>query len=340
MTEEELEELLDIFKGHRNKECVQEFLKSKGLHSSGTWEGVQERIKDYVGSDELTEKDLLELLDTIEAYGAKHFFLFEASDEQIRRLGHPNHIIGSALKMGHVMPNSAIFVNMPDEPTLVSIRRTESEVTLKWVHKRSWIEFVDEDDDGRFINRKFERKASRGVAILRVELKTKKVDIRLNSHIKAKYGEELADIRNRASPYIMVSNLEPILLQPAIRVLLDGDEVRQRRTQISTSQGTLIELTSSGEDQTFVEDDFFLGGMEKAGDACVGKMANVYWLPDKSNGNLSSEVHTVIYDTNEVAFAGTSTDRGEVEYVLQRIRMLASVASGITGTDLQTGCAG
>jgi hypothetical protein len=325
MKKEDLEQLLDILQGHRAKGRVQAMLKERELAYSGKWSDVRERIETANASGELPDEDLIAMVDEIEAYGAKHVFLLKCTTEMARSLKNQSHLGAAGRQMGLALGTSR-FVPKPEKDELVTFTATPKEVILKWVRHHTWLEPRGEDDQGRFLFRKFERMYARAVTLMRIDLTTRFIDVRIDRHAHEKYDEEFARVKKRAKPLIDLNQAEQIDLVEVIRPLLESDEVRNRRGRLATSDGCTIEVASSEETKGFKENKFYKAGAEAAGDDLVGRLANVYFLPDKSNGKLESEVHVVIDEANQVVFPSTAVTRDEVEYVLQRLRSLAQAA--------------
>ena len=89
--------------------------------------------------------------------------------------------------------------------------------------------------------------------------------------------------------------------------------------------GTTVDIASSDEAVTFRTNDFYRAGKEVVGDEFGGRYVLVYWLPDKSAGQLlAHEVGCHVYPRHEVAFTA-SASKGEVLYVVGRLRQLAAI---------------
>lgn len=328
MDRAELVGLLDIVQGHRSKAKVQEILKDRGIASSGTWEEIRERIVKAHESEQFPERDLIAMVDAIEEFGAKHVYLLKiapAVASKMRDSAHLADVRGLGLKFG-----TRKFIARPDDVHLVDFSLKDHQLKLKWVREHRWLERVGEDQtsaDGRYLTRKFENMRARLTTTLAIDTRSRSGELRIDRAKYVQYQSELERVLDAIDPIAALGDGCVLPLGAAIRPLLESTEVRDRHGRLSTSDGATIDITSSEEAQGFKENAFYKGGVKATGDDLVGVVANVYFLPEASNGKLQREVHVVIDESNQVVFPSTSTSEDEARHVLQRVRAFAGAAA-------------
>lgn len=319
---------LDLLQGHRVKTRVQDLLERKGLPASGTWEVIRKRVLHALNTGEIREQDLLSVLENVEAHGNQHIFLYRCNSTLVERLQQRSVVQAALDRMGYTGPiNGEIALRGGNKPEIESVRLTARGLCIKWTEIRKWWEPWEEKEftkgEETYLHKTYVQKQQRAAVYLRVHADSLNVELAIQ---RLERGSNYAEQRDRfmwlLRPLILQEALTPVSLAPGIKAILESNEVHARRGEIVTTDGCVIDLVSAGDAHGFAGNDFFQGGKQRIGGRYQGQMANVYWLPEASNGRLKERVHTIIHPRNEILFPAHCTQT-EVEHVLRRVKEFA-----------------
>ena len=317
---------------------VSNLLKQKGLdHSAPSWEEmINRRLKPYLHDKSLSTEDLLLLLREVEEHGSQHVLLYRLSrNETFGSLFDENELERRLVEApGWPMVGEASFVNLPDKPTIVEVRRDWKEghpsvivkIVEKRIHKRRK---GTEQDKGDLIVR-YSQEVYRAVNVVRISADGL-AEVRVFSHKEAaSYEGEALGILHRLAPLVSVTKWESLPLNKLRNNLLDPkkrNEMKKhfklRHTQQRDANGNRLQAAVGILSSDIYEAQGLIGsldlfGQEKNASHC--DRAAVYLQPARSN---EREIAVVLHgDTNgqpNEFSIGSRISRQEYEHILQSI---------------------
>ena len=325
MTEvnEEVVQLIDLLLAHK-KEYVQEFLRENGFRFSGTKEDLRERLLILYGRNEITHEQILQQLDLIEGYGNQHVYLFRVPEHHIEKLRDQENVrrifVENNLEDVYDSYRPLVF---PDEPEVASITHDNDWLKIRWVVKKEKTQLLEErreiDEQNReILTKKYIIRKYRGVTMFRVSLISGDAELLIHRLPQGlKYTQEKDRYLNYLNKWFNWGLLSNINLYPVISRIETSDEVRTRNVGLRTARGSHIDISSPSR-TTGIQDDPDARNARQSISTGVGNRGNFYWLPERSNGVLSREIHTIIYP-DRIAFFGECREE-DVNYVLGRVR--------------------
>jgi len=321
LTEEEISLVLDYLLSHKKK-FIQEFLRKRGLHFSGTKEKLRERLECYLDDGRICGTELVELLNGIEGWGNQHIYLYKAPAKYIEPWLEENSAKKSLGDVGwEELFNRPRPVVLPEEPTLSSIEWTPEKVRFIWVEKRCWEERIPEKDikGDNIVWRAYRVNVSRGVISFELDLMSGDAMLMIRRLPQGtKYHQVRDRFENELTPILDFSYFERVRVSQTIRRIQESDEVRRRQLFYQTKYGGKIEMTSSSQLEDTFEDPILRRTGEDLQKQSAGLLGNFYWLPVKDK--LETEVHCKIYARDQrVGIFGEHREE-DVRYVLSRIR--------------------
>jgi len=270
---------------------VSEFLKNKGLHhSAGSWDEMRDkRIVPAVGKQRLRVADLVKLLSDAEEYGRSHIFLYQGKQTDTRRIFENSRIATISKRLGYSRAlESAVLVDLPNEPTLTEIRQDTSNERPCWVFKivetRQEKEFVEETAVNNRITREYKINRVRAVNVARLH-ESGFLEIRIQSHTNSTlYAADLNRIRTLLRDYLPPDVFKPVSLTKAKKALWDTRTAKDRKIRFSDSTmrndyGTTISASTGTEQSDLFKDS----GASDSIDHFLDKGAycdaeNIWWL--------------------------------------------------------------
>lgn len=208
--------IFDLISRATSIAVVSEFLKARGLTSSaGSWADMfTQRIEPALASSQLSMKDLIDLLRSVEEYGRQHIFVFRAPDKGAAEALIDKVRIGQILKTLDLMDLLAEprQFDMPAKPAFVDIRwagnPVGSELIIKEVLTRETLEFRGITKNGTTIQRNYETIKERVVNVIRLTSKGD-LEIRLASRRgSSRYSDDLKDIAVRLQPFLTLHDFK------------------------------------------------------------------------------------------------------------------------------------
>lgn len=121
----QIETVLDLLQEATSKEVVQDFLRKKGLHFSGTWPELREnRLIPYLNEYQITLDELIDLLSSSEECGDQHIFLFHCRPADALAMMDRGRVDATlrAQNLAHLIGGVRDVQRMPDSPTIVEVR--------------------------------------------------------------------------------------------------------------------------------------------------------------------------------------------------------------------------
>jgi len=320
---EEVVQLIDLLLAHK-KEYVQEFLRENGFRFSGTKEDLRERLLTLYGRNEITHAQILQRLDQLEGYGNQHVYLFRIPEPHIEELRDQENVrkIFEENNLGDVY-NSYRALAFPKEPEVASITHDDDWLKIRWVVKKEKTQLLEEkreiDKQNReILTKKYIIRKYRGVTMFRASLISGDAELLIHRLPEGlKYVQEKDKYLGYLNKWFNWGLLPNINLYPVISRVENSNEVRIRNVGLRTARGSHIDISSSSR-ITGIHDDPDAINARQSISTGVGNRGNFYWLPERSKGVLSREIHTIIYP-DRVAFLGECREE-EVNYVLGRIR--------------------
>lgn len=326
--------IFELLKKATSQQVVKEFLKSKGVPTSGNWDELYEkRIEPALNQLKFTVKDLRELLQTVEEYGRQHTFLFQCTPERAQGLINPNRVIGIAREENlDALLVTPIDIEFPDTPTIVDIRilqpdanRIPVSLTIKIIEKRITKTFESESIDhvAGTITKKYNFTEKRAVNIATLNHEGL-LELRIASQDNStRYTELVRDMLVRIRKLIPHDGFAAVSLGAA------KDKILKDRAQLSTEfrysnstavndLGAVMQISSSSQDDNLSSDDGSMAAIDSflAGDGHVTG-ANVYAkIPDTEP---QREIHLLLSgDINEFAVP-VACSAGEYSYVRGKV---------------------
>jgi len=328
LTEEEVELVLNYLLAHK-KVFVQEFLRERGLFSSGTKESLRGRLEGYLGDGRVSGVELVALLDRIEGWGNQHIYLYKSPDQPIEswlieRLARERL---SALGLIDLFNRRRPLV-LPEETTLSSIVWGPERLRFVWVEKRQWEERVPEEDIEDIerldmVWRAYRLNTTRGLTTFDWDLVSGHAMLMIQrlpsgakyDHIRHRFEEEL-------EPIVGLNQFQRVRVSRAIQCVERSGEARRRQLAYETRRGGKASFTSASRlSDAYADPDLQSAGQALGGET-AGLLGNFYWYPVE--GTLERELHSKIYAPDQrVGIFGERRER-EVRYVISRIRYYSS----------------
>lgn len=323
MPDTEVVQLIDLLLAHK-KEYIQEFLKENGFRFSGTKEDLRERLLNLYGRGKITHEQILQRLDLIEGYGNQHVYLFRIPEHHIERLRDRENVrrIFEENNLDGVYNNYRPLA-FPDEPEVASITHDDDWLKIRWVVKKEKTQLLEErreiDEQNReILTKKYIVRKYRGVTMFRVSLISGDAELLIYRLPQgSRYEQEKDRYLSYLNDWFNWGLLSNINLYPVISRIENSGEVRTRNVGLRTARGSHIEISSPSR-TVGIEHDPDTRDVRQTIRTGIGNRGNFYWLPERSDGVLSREIHTIIYP-DRIAFFGECREE-EINYVLGRVR--------------------
>ena len=320
LNSEEEDLLIDLILAHKSK-YVRDFLEFRELHHSGVKKKLRKRLKEYLGQ-EITVKDLTELLDKVERFGDQHAFFFKVEPDQMHKLRNPKYLENCCAESGlRELYNDYKPLILPKIPEIASIKFNGEKLEILWVvlGKKFYFKKMDEiEENGHsFLIKKYFIRKFRATTLFRISLLTGDAELFIHRlPPNTSYEKEKDEYLEKFRGIFDCEILRHKDLYDIISEIEESGEVRTRNIGLRTGIGSYVDIVSSGV-KVGISDDPDAKDARKSIKTGVGNIGNFYWLPEKSKGKLEKEIHTIFY-WDKVAFARECTEE-EVNYVTDRI---------------------
>lgn len=313
MSQIDVNVIFELLRIQATLDQVANLLKSKSLdHFAGSWDDmISKRLKPYLHDKSLKTEDLLLLLREVEEHGGQHVLLY--------RLGR-NDDFGALFEAGELerrvtplpdWPNvgEASFVNLPEKPTIVEVRRDRKgprsslivKIVEKRIHKRRK---GTEEDKGDLIVR-YKQEPYRAVNVVRIT-DDGFAEVRIFSQKEAvSYEGDAMALLQRTAPLVPIGKWESYSLGRLRNNLLDPkkrNEMKKhfklRHTQQRDAQGNRLQAAVGSFSSDIYEAQGLIGSLDLFGNpdnASHCDRASVYLLPDDATGR---EIAVVLHGDN------------------------------------------
>ena len=324
-----LNQIYKLLQETTSKEIVQNFLKNKGLHYSGTWEEVySKRIIPAIEANQITEDDLIELLRDSEEYGRQHIFLYKCEPTIAKKIIDQTRVKGILEKnnLADLLTTPSIL-DMPDKPTFSDIRWDTANIdlamTIKSIETRRVKQFLGEIKDGFKFSLNYEYVPERVVNIAKLS-HDGNLEIRLQSNSNSnKYENELKKFRDYLEFLIPQEHFSEVSLKNAKTIISTNPEkfhevLRVNDSVLENDLGNTLRGVTGSKEMDLNSDDATTDSLRsflKKDGFCT--KSNI-WFIAKDN-TLSSDVHVILAgEINEIAIPANCT-KLEYTYVLNRL---------------------
>lgn len=341
MTELERAKLIvELLQQTSTKEALQEFLKSRSIPSSGTWDDLlRKRVIPAIEEHTFSSDDLVELLRSAEEYGRQHVFLYRCAPDRAVELMDRDRVTRELLRRGEadILTRHKIL-DQPTTPTLTDVRWHSAKVDLaliiKEVETRESQHPLGEErsDGGTILTKRYELRKDRAVNVVRLT-RDGLLEVRISARStgSTKYKDDLERMWIRLRGLLSLTDFRPVsFLHLKSRIVSNPDELagklRFSTSTLRNEDGTTMNVASRGVDADLYGDDGASNGIKAflAQDGyCEG--SNFFFT---KNAELSKDVHILLSgEINEFAITAACSEE-DYRYVLNEIRKLSEGISG------------
>lgn len=326
-------EIVSLLRQTTNKDVVAEFLKSKDLPSSGTWdELLAKRIVPAVEEHKVSNEELIDLLRSAEEHGKQHVFLFQTR-ASIARDRMDRVRIATELKRRRLSTilTQPMVLDQPDTPTIVDVRwetaNIDLSLTIKEVERRESQRFAGQhrSADGTRLTKEYELVRERAVNVVRLHHDgLLEMRISARSTGSTKYEQDVKMFWDRLRGLVDLGDYRPLPLAKLKAKLVEPSKlvglIRSSGSTLRNADGTVMHMSSRGEDADLYKDTGASDGISafaKQGGYCDG--SNFFFT---KNPHLSKDVHILLSGAiNEFAVTADCSEE-DYRYVLSQVRSL------------------
>ena len=324
-----LQRILNLLESFRGKAQVQNFLRSKEVPYSGTWEVVRNKIQEGIDTGKITEAELIVLLEDIEEHGDQYVYLYNFDPAQAIRI--QNRAALRALlspdERERVLDRVAIVENPSAAPSLVSAQYSTERIKLKWVQKRVFRKPLGESIAGNIATVRYEIIPTRAIDLAILDFAQHKAMLciqKIEPGVRD-YKKQLAELFHRISRFVDSQALTALDFISLMRRMDQKafTEIRRRRYRALDANGGTIDVMSPTESQDIYDGGLYEVGRDNYTGAVASLHVNVYWIPTPPA--IEREIHTIFpyrQAVNSVVFTQKCT-KTERDYVLSRIETIA-----------------
>lgn len=320
----DIDTLIEILLYHNNRP-IQDLLRSKKLKFSGSTKDLNERLKKYYDTGEISASELTTLLDQLENYGNQHIYLFKLSDAILEYLNDSELVYKTLEDKGlSKFYNQYYPLFLPETPEIISIKHDLNSFKIRWgVKKDNLGELIDEhytidDNNGKkYLIKKYLVQEVRETTLFQVDLSSGEAELLINRSKDVDYDEEKDKYLKQIYDIFGWDPLEPLKLEPTINSIGSSDEVIARTIGLKTPKESIINIGSPSKKEGISDDPEALKAKNSL-TMSVGTRGYFYWLKKSSDGILRQDLYTRIYQERFSVY-GERTEQ-EVNYVIRRIR--------------------
>ncbi|MGB6104596.1 MAG: hypothetical protein WBF88_12215 [Pusillimonas sp.] len=327
-------EVVDLLRQTSTKETIQEFLKTKGLPFSGTWDELRDkRLIPAVEARTCTVAELIDLLRSAEEHGKQHVFLYKCEPQDAVVTMERGRIRAELARRNQVnVLEQPAILERPLTPTIVDTRWKTGTIDLAMVIKEvetreSQHPLREERSaDGMILTKTYELRRERAVNLVRLHHDGfLEMRISARSTGSTKYRQDVGMFWARLRGLLNQANFRPVALaEVKARTLSDrdnlGDRIRFSNSNLRNEDGTTMTVSSRGIDADLYGDSGAANGIKAFLDEdgyCEG--SNFFF---RKNNDLSKDIHVVLTgEPNEFAITADCSE-GDYEYVLNQIRAI------------------
>lgn len=324
--------IFNLLKEATSQQVVREFLKDKGIATSGSWEVIySERILPALKSKKLELVDLEVLLREVEEHGRQHIFVYKCKPDDAEKLLKRSRIedIAATAGLSHLITQPH-YVEMPDQPEVVDIRLNEApngsgllSLTIKVCETRESSKYVGDDFDPATSRRIkiYEIKKKRAICIAHLGLDGI-LELRIASRDTSKYDEQISMLIRLVNSFFPMDSFEKASLSKAKETLFNKQEelegqVRYTNTTAKNDFGVSLNLAAFNLTKSLMDDDGSTSAIKEflAKNGFVTGSNIWFIIPD----DVERQIHTVLNgEVHEFAIPAACTP-GEYSYVFRKI---------------------
>lgn len=326
----QIQTVLDLLQEATSKEVVQEFLRKKGLHYSGTWPELREkRLVPYLNEFQISLDELMSLVSSAEESGDQHIFLFTCRPDDAVQMMDRGAVQARlrANRLGHLVAGRDME-RMPATPTIVEVRWETADVDLSMVIKVAEVRIrrtlVRETAKmGRFI-KIYADKPVRAVNVAKLH-RNGVLELRIQSHDNTtKYDADLNRLIRLLNPFFPIARFRETSLSKAKDTMWTRREelrdlIRYTDASVIDEQGNRIRA-ATGSDQSNLSDS----AAGKSVDYMLDQDANAYCSDSNlwflKSDKLASQVHVLLNGASNEFAIPRKCSAADYEYVLAQIR--------------------
>jgi hypothetical protein len=322
--------VLDLLQEATSKEVVQDFLRKKGLHFSGTWPELREkRLVPYLNDYKISLDELVELLSSAEENGDQHIFLFHCRPEDavamMDRSGTEATLRAAGLE--HLIKGSDMG-RKPATPTIVDVRWDSADVDLTMVIKvaevRTKLTLVRERLVGGKHFKVYADKEVRAVNVAKLH-RAGFLELRIQSRDNTtKYDGDVLRFMRVISQFFPTTRFGETSLSKAKDTMWARREelrdlIRYTDASVIDEQGNRIRA-ATGSDTSNLSDS----AAGKSVDYMLQEDANAYCSDSNlwflKSDKLGSPVHVLLNGASNEFAIPRKCSAADYEYVLTQIR--------------------
>jgi hypothetical protein len=324
--------IVDLLRQTTSLQIVRDFLKLKSLnYSAGSWDDLlNKRIFPAIENNQLTNEELITLLQSVEECGHQHVFLYVCPKNVAIGLMDRGRI-ASILKNMELedLLSSPRVLEQPPEAQIVDLRwetaAVDLNLTIKEVELRKFQTFLGTEQHGNQIHKIYGIQEQRAVNVAKLH-RDGLLEIRIASLANStKYEADLRRFLFAINSIILTKNFTELSLSIAKdrfwaeRASL-GHLIRYSDSTIRDEAGNILRA-ATGSDESDLSSNVAVGQSldyllkEDKNSYCSG--ANLWFK--KTNG-LSVDSHVLLTgEPNEFALPANSSEQ-DYKYVLSQLR--------------------
>ena len=329
----ETELILKLLSETTSLQIVRDFLKDKGLsHSAGSWDDIAtKRINPAIQSNEISNDDLITLLQSVEESGHQHVFLYKCSkDKAIELMDRTRiHKILKSENLEDLLVSPKIL-DQPASAQIVDVRwkvsGVDQSLTIKEVEPRKFQTFIGTELHNNQIHKIYGLEEQRAVNLAKLH-RDGLLEIRIaslaNSSKNTKEISRLLSALNKFLPFKEFKELS--LSKVKQRIWVDRAElgalIRYSDTTLRDEGGNILKAATGSETEDLGANVIFGESLDHLLDKdqsayCAG--ANIWF---KKNNELSTDIHVLLTgEVNEFALPANCTEN-DYNYVLTQLRL-------------------
>lgn len=326
--------ILELLQRTATLSSMRDYLRSRSIPSSASsWEWmIANRLKPSIKDGSLTSQELYEFLARTEEHGAQHVFLYKCDNSALAELLNEKRLKQALSKaeLTEVFENPRI-VTTPVQPVVTEVRRTEdgNGIAIKVVERRIYMEFLGEEAEGKYVNRRYERTIERAVNVANLR-SDGLLELRIASHKNSsKYANDVNKFWDIISPVLQRDKFAEISLNQIKGRLWSERAALHHEIRFSTSTlrndlGTTLRAASGTQEGDLVDDEGASSSLSEFMNHDAYCDSSNVWFKSNSGTLPSADIHVIFGgEINEFAIPARC-NQDDYEHILNRIRSLNS----------------
>lgn len=326
----QIKTVLDLLEDATSKEVVQDFLRKKGLHYSGTWSEVREkRLIPYLNDHVITIEELIELLGAVEECGDQHIFLYHCRPEDAVEMMGREQVAATlrAENLAHLLDGRDIAY-ATETPTIVEVRFETAAVDVAMVIKAAEVRVKRKLERTRSFHGKFIKiysdKRVRAVNVAKLH-RSGFLEVRIQSlDNTTKYDGDLSRFLRLINQYLPVARFGDTSLTTAKDTMWAKREdlkdlIRYTDACVVDEHGNQVKAATGSS-----KADLSQGAVGRSVDFVLAEDANAYctesnlWF-NKSD-HLGADIHVLLNGASNEFAITRKCSAADYDYVLDQIR--------------------